>query len=97
MAKGVSKLLGVPLCLDALGRTRATLPQGQEGKHERYANMRGAFEVCSKFKDQIQGKSVVLIDDVMTTGATLNTCAEALLPYSPKKISSLTLSKALLS
>lgn len=58
---------------DALKRTRMTAPQGQK---DRRANVRGAFAADGK---RLHGRRVLLIDDVMTTGATARACAETLL------------------
>lgn len=63
--------------LDALQRIRATKPQKDMTRDERFGNQRGALRVHPKRADQIVGKPILLIDDVMTTGATLSACAEA--------------------
>ncbi len=60
-----------------LERTKNTPPQ-QGNINKRSRNVQGAFKVGSKHKDQIRGKSVLLIDDVYTTGATVENCAKAL-------------------
>lgn len=57
-----------------LSRTRATASQGHQSRAERIANMAGAFAISPAAP--IAGKRVLLIDDVLTTGATLNACAE---------------------
>ncbi len=64
---------------DALQRIRATKPQKNMSRSERYENQRGALRAHPKRQDQITGKPILLIDDVMTTGATLSACAEACL------------------
>ena len=60
----------------SLRRTRYTLPQTGLNSKERRKNVRGAFEVTDK--KGIQGRSIVLVDDVATTGNTLNECARVL-------------------
>ncbi|MBM3133402.1 MAG: ComF family protein [Chloroflexi bacterium] len=71
----LSRLAGLPRVSGALIRLRNTPSQVKLGAHERRANVAGAF-VC---RDRaVEGKRVLLIDDVCTTGATLNACAAAL-------------------
>lgn len=65
-----------PALLDVLTRVKATPSQGRLTRKEREENMKGAFAV--RDVSRIQGKTVLLIDDVFTTGATLNACAQAL-------------------
>lgn len=96
LVKGVNKLKKIPYKLDGLLRIKDTLPQGHEDRENRIKNMQRAFQVNPIVENEILGKSVVIIDDVMTTGATLNMCAATLLPFQPKKISVLTLAKVLL-
>ena len=74
IARGVAKTTGQLLNTDALTRCRATSPQAELPMKERTRNVRGAFE-CS---DNLSGKRVLLIDDVMTTGATLREAARTL-------------------
>lgn len=68
-----------PACalLDGLVRTRATPPSAGMTRDERQANVRGAFAVPRP--DRIAGRAIVLIDDVLTSGATMDACARALL------------------
>jgi ComF family protein len=96
LVKEVGKQEDVPYVLDGLLRIKHTLPQGHEDRESRIQNMNHAFKVNSSFEDKIYKKSLVIIDDVMTSGATLNACAATLLPFKPKKISVLTLAKVLL-
>ena len=62
-----------------LVRSRATRPQTELGRHERLRNVRGAFAVAERWRPRLTGRAVILIDDVLTTGATASACAEALL------------------
>jgi ComF family protein len=59
-----------------LERTRSTVPQTQLSERERRANVKGAFAVA--FPEHLQGKRVLLVDDVYTSGATAEECAQAL-------------------
>ena len=76
LGKVVSDQLSLPLLPDALIRTRQTEPQIKLSAPERRVNVKGAFEV--KRTDRIEGKRILLLDDVMTTGSTLDECAGAL-------------------
>ena len=62
----------------SLIRTRATASQVGLTRHQRETNVRGAFAVPAKRRARIDGKSIVLVDDVMTTGATVTACTKAL-------------------
>ena len=64
-----------------LQRTRSTAPQYGLGEKERTDNVRGAFSLAEAGKGgagEIAGKSIVLLDDILTTGATLTSCAAVL-------------------
>jgi ComF family protein len=79
LARAVSGLSGVPVVDDALKRVRATPQQVGLSKTQRADNVQGAFRVPAQQKSHVAGKRVVLIDDVLTSGATVDTCARALL------------------
>jgi len=79
LAGVISELSGVPVLHGVLKRVRATPQQVGLSKPERANNVQGAFRVPAEQKAEIAGKRVVLIDDVLTSGATVDTCARALL------------------
>ena len=76
LALGIAKRLGLRAATGVLVRTRATRPQGDAMVLSRTDNVRGAFAV--REPEAIRGRSVLLIDDVFTTGATARTCAKLL-------------------
>jgi ComF family protein len=79
LARCVSRIAGVPTLLDALIRPRATVSLDAKSATERAAVVREAFAIRPRRAGVLAGRSVVLIDDVMTSGATANACAAALL------------------
>lgn len=77
----------------ALKRTRYTPSQGTKTYDERHQNMQAAFAVPKMMRQRITGKTILLIDDVYTSGATIKACAEALLQNGAGKINVLTLAR----
>jgi ComF family protein len=81
--------LGIPVREDILFRTRFTLPQARSrGAQERKENLRGAFSLTKDraVRNALRGTTIWLIDDVATTGATLETCARILKKAGVKKV-----------
>jgi competence protein ComFC len=89
--------LSVPIRSDLLVRHRFTLPQARShGAKERRANLRGAFSLPSndrRIKMELKGKTIWLIDDVATTGTTLEECAKVLKKYGVKKVFGIVVAK----
>jgi ComF family protein len=79
IAQRVSAVSGVPCRLDALVKLRASRPQVGLHADERRANVAGAFAIHPAAAGAVYGRNVLLIDDVLTTGATAGACAETLL------------------
>jgi ComF family protein len=75
IARIVSRLLDLQLAEPALVRVRATAPQVGLGREERAGNLRGAFAADARL---VAGRTVVLVDDVVTTGSTAAEAARAL-------------------
>jgi ComF family protein len=75
-----------------LRRKRATPPQTGLSVAARRENLRGAFEVVKP--DEVRGRAIVLVDDVMTTGATLSACARALKRAGAAQVMGVTLARA---
>ena len=93
LAKYLSKDVKISHMLDAIGRCRATVTQGHLQARERSKNVKNAFVVNSKCLERIKGKNIVLIDDVYTTGATVNECTKVLLKNGAARVDVLTLAR----
>lgn len=78
LAQSVSSLTDIPFDPFLLRRTRSTANQVGLTRDQRSRNVAGAFEVSADRSGDIAGRNLVLVDDVMTTGATANACAKAL-------------------
>jgi ComF family protein len=85
LALGIAKRLGLRTATGVLVRTRATRPQGDAFVLSRTANVRGAFAV--RGPEFIRGRSLLLIDDVFTTGATARACAKSLKDAGARSVS----------
>jgi ComF family protein len=79
LARIIERQTGVTVASDALRRIRPTQQQIGLSKPQRASNVQGAFKVSTLRQSQIAGRRVVLIDDVLTSGATVDACARALL------------------
>ena len=90
LARAVSKIRCIPVYPDILKRTKATLKQGNGV--QRFENVKNAFSFNARYK--IAGKKVLLIDDVVTTGATAQCCAKILIQNGAKEVRLLTFAKA---
>jgi ComF family protein len=78
LAASVSAQSGVPVAADALKRVKATAQQVGLSRAERASNIQGAFKVPEGGRAAVAGRRLVLIDDVLTSGATVEGCARAL-------------------
>jgi ComF family protein len=93
LARAIGKERRIPVNFSLLKRHKFTSTQTASHKKERQQNIRGAFEVTDK--EKIAGQNIILVDDVYTTGATVNECAKTLIKAKARKIAVLTLARVL--
>ena len=79
LGRAIARQSGIALRGDVLRRVRATEQQVGLSRPQRATNVQGAFEVSADARREIAGRRLVLVDDVLTSGATLDACARALL------------------
>lgn len=92
LIRRLKKSIGLPYAMNILVRHRRTPLQGQTSTN-RFQNVKGAFMIKSKHISIVAGKSILLVDDVYTSGATLTTCADVLLKAGAKNIFALSLAR----
>jgi ComF family protein len=88
----INELSTIPVKTDILVRKKATLPQTGLGRQQRLNNIKGAFKV--RIPEKVYGKKVLLVDDVYTTGATVDECARTLLKAGAQIVDVLTVARA---
>jgi predicted amidophosphoribosyltransferase len=93
LSRAVAKAAGLDHCPDLLIRSRKTAPQDGRNRDERFANVSGAIRVHPRRTGRIAGRNVLLIDDVMTSGATLAAAADACLAAGADTVSILVLAR----
>lgn len=92
-AEEIGRRLGIRVCNDYLLRVRNTRPQKLLDNKQRYANLQGAFTIDEKKRKCYAGlKNVMLVDDIYTTGSTIETCSRVLLQAGMEKIYAATIS-----
>ncbi|HKH02333.1 MAG TPA: phosphoribosyltransferase family protein, partial [Bradyrhizobium sp.] len=79
LARVIARATGAKVVSEALRRIRPTQQQIGLSRAQRASNVQGAFKVAMDRQSEIQGRRLVLIDDVLTSGATVDACARALL------------------
>ena len=92
LAKGISKGTGIPINARIVKRARYTQSQTTMTLREREENIEDAFKV--RKTENLKGKNVLLVDDVMTTGATINECGKVLLDAGANRIYAATVALA---
>lgn len=92
ITEGINEVLNVQLSINNLVRTAFTSTQTNKSRIERWENVEQVFNI--KHPNALEDKHILLVDDVLTTGATLEACAETLLSNNRCKVSIVTLAYA---
>jgi ComF family protein len=95
LAHAIGKSAGIPVLADGLVRKKPTPSQAGLSRSGRYRNVRGAFAVRPRYKEALRGLHVILVDDVMTTGATVESCTKTLLRGGAASVSVITLARVI--
>lgn len=94
LVQALNKSSGIPMLLDGLVRTKRTAVLRGLGTHDRYTLLSNAICVAAQAKAHIDGRSILLIDDVMTSGATFTASTDALVSAGAKEVFVLALARA---
>lgn len=94
IVKVLARQTGRESALDLLQRKRATVPQGHLSPKDRRNNVKGAFALNPKYHDLVKDRPVILVDDVLTTGATVSECARILKMAGAREVNVLTVARA---
>ena len=92
IASGISKITGIPVNTNSIKRVEANSTQTRKSVWDRWENVQNLFAVVSS--SELQGKHILLVDDVLTTGATIVSCASKIMEVRGVRISVLTLAAA---
>ena len=95
LANSVAKIAEKKVFHDLLVRIKNTPPQASLTKKERKKNLVGAFQIKQKYSSFVKGKKIILIDDVVTTGTTVNTIAKMLKKAGAADVFVITIAKTL--
>jgi ComF family protein len=93
LARAVARHSGRAVIPDLLVRKRRTPSQANLSARERRRNVAGAFDINPRHRQRVSGKTVLLVDDVLTTGATVDACTRALLRAGAAAVDVLTLAR----
>lgn len=93
LAHSLARQTGIKHMPDALQRNRSTSAQTGLSKKQRKDNVKGAFSVNKHYISALKGKNILLIDDVMTTGSTIEQCTKTLLKAGAMQVNVLTLAR----
>jgi ComF family protein len=92
LCEGIADIINVSVLKDIVLRKRYTDTQTRKGRSERWANVEGSFDICDP--SQLENKKLLLIDDVITTGATMEACGHTIKQIEKTELSIATLAWA---
>lgn len=92
IAKHLSKMLNIPL-VTILEKEKDGKHQAALGQKDRLKNLKGSFKIIAENVNKVRGKRVIIVDDVFTTGATLNECARVIRVCRPISVNTVTFAK----
>ena len=93
IGSAMAEKLQVPFCGDLLRRVRGTSMLDGKSRDQRFAELRGAISINPKRAHLLDGRAILLVDDVMTSGATLGACADACLGSRAREVCVVTLAR----
>jgi len=93
LGRALAKITPLEFEPDILLRIKKTESQGRFNARQRIENVRGAFKIRARAKDRIQYKHIILVDDVLTTGATLEACSRILKQAGARRVDGLCLAR----
>ena len=96
LANALAARTGHEVLHNGLLRTHHRPPQASLSRQKRLTNLKGSLAINTKHKDAIKGRPILLIDDVMTTGATVNACAKLLKQAGSGKVYCVTIARSVL-
>ena len=89
----LAKKLSLPVSTHTITKIRRTHQQTGLSKKRRMENLKGSFLVVDR--SSVSGKSVLIVDDILTTGATMNECSKALIAAGARRVTGFTLAKTM--
>jgi ComF family protein len=94
LAAALARRWKIPLLSEALVRTRHTTTQTALTPQQRLGNVADAFTVMSAYRARVRGAHLILVDDVITTGATMNACTAAMFAAGARSVAYVTFGRA---
>ena len=94
ISSGMSDVTGIPVYLNSLSRITVSVTQTKRSRYDRWTNVEGIFSVNDS--EMLKGKHILLVDDVITTGSTIESCSNELLKVEGVKVSVVALAFAII-
>lgn len=85
ISRGISEAAGIPVDTEILKRTTGTVTQTRKSRYDRWTNVSDIFRVTDRLR--LEGKHILIVDDVITTGSTIEACAGEILKEGNTKVS----------